>query len=111
MQEKTAPSASKPPDITVKPQRQEPAVPAAEKAARAALLRSRLSADSPRANALGRGSFIRGECHADVVICNFERPHGSDRVSADRVHAERCRLWVQEGGLPGVAAPLGLLQG
>ena len=70
MQE-TAPSASKPSDITVKPQQQKSVIPAAEKAARAALLRSRLSADSPRANALGRGSFIRGGTHAAVVILQF----------------------------------------
>ena len=88
MQETTAPSASKPPDITVKPQRQKPIIPAAEKAARAALLRSKLSADSPRANALGRGSFIRGTNHAAVVICDFRRSHNTDQVSADRVHAE-----------------------
>jgi hypothetical protein len=42
--------------------------PAAERAAKAALLRSRMSVDSPRTHSLGRGTFLRG-MHPATPVC------------------------------------------
>ncbi len=67
MQEKKTASAFKPRDGGLFPQRQKPSA-AAERAAKAALLRSRLSVDSPRATSVGRGTFLRGLPSAKALM-------------------------------------------
>ena len=82
MQEKKTASAFKPRDGGLFPQRQKPSA-AAERAAKAALLRSRLSVDSPRANALGRGTFLRGLPSAKALIMIVAKPYAAQRCSRE----------------------------